>query len=201
MSQSFAGPNASNSPALPGDYSGRGGEGFPQAASHQAGGSVQTLNSQDTVSITSIAQFCMSTDWTLHVLITDNYLSLQQPSHRTEELVSKYVSNVHAKPQKSGGGSEIKRTMKASRIQRDVVSCILYTYRITKHYDVYIYPRPNFKEPGTRLTCISLLIKFQTSFLSGYCQSCYWWSGRVHGSHTCDNSCMEWPRETQRTEI
>jgi hypothetical protein len=52
------------------------------------------------------------------------YLLLQQPSHRTEELVSKYVSNVHAKPQKSGGStSEIKRTMKASRIQRDVVSC------------------------------------------------------------------------------
>ena len=48
---SFPGHNASNSPALPGDYSGRGGDrGFPQAASHQAGGSVQTLNSQDTVS-------------------------------------------------------------------------------------------------------------------------------------------------------
>ena len=58
------------------------------------------------------------------------YLTLQQPSHRTEELVSKYVSNVHAKPQKSGG-SEIKRTMKASRIQRDVVSCASnsYTYQ------------------------------------------------------------------------
>ena len=53
-------------------------------------------------------------------------LSLQQPAHRMEELVSKYVSNVHAKPQKNGGStSEIKRTMKASRIQRDVVSCTL----------------------------------------------------------------------------
>lgn len=47
----LAGPNASNSPALPGDYSGRGREGFLQAASHQAEGSIQTLNSQDTVSI------------------------------------------------------------------------------------------------------------------------------------------------------
>ena len=37
--------------------------------------------------------------------------------------MSKYVSNVHAKPQKSGRvENEIKRTMKASRIQRDVVS-------------------------------------------------------------------------------
>lgn len=51
--------------------------------------------------------------------------------------MSKYVSNVHAKPQKIGGStSEIKRTMKASKIQRDVVSytlCIIMVSMFASH--------------------------------------------------------------------
>ena len=43
----YIGPQVSNSPALPGDYSGRGAGNFQQAASNYAGGSAHTLNSQD----------------------------------------------------------------------------------------------------------------------------------------------------------